>query len=217
MTGDLTEDGVDAQFEVLAEVLAGSRIPPEKITMVPGNHDVYADPTAWSRALDGPLRPYAPTCTLSSTISLRDAVIVPVSTLIRQHWTRSAGAIERMELDRLERLCRGGRFQGRAVIVAQHHPPYSHPFRFMQWIDGLQNPQGIGGLLRRFPDLHVVHGHMHRLLDRSFDLNGAARAFCGEAVVAGDRPLRLYQVQGGAMLPIANREVVTVGSGSDLR
>src|SRR4051794_830443 len=54
ITGDLTEDGAPAQFEVLAEVLADSRISPERITLVPGNHDAYTNGTAYAEALEGP-------------------------------------------------------------------------------------------------------------------------------------------------------------------
>src|SRR5687768_5469477 len=63
ITGDLTEDGVDAQFQVLADILAESRIPPSQTTLVPGNHDAYTDEGAWARALAGPLRAYAETST----------------------------------------------------------------------------------------------------------------------------------------------------------
>jgi 3',5'-cyclic AMP phosphodiesterase CpdA len=36
ITGDLTEDGVDSQFELLAEVLHASGIDPQRVTLVPG-------------------------------------------------------------------------------------------------------------------------------------------------------------------------------------
>src|SRR5437868_3871318 len=51
ITGDLTEDGHMAQFEVLAELLADSKIPPERVTLVPGNHDAYIDPDGYAEAM----------------------------------------------------------------------------------------------------------------------------------------------------------------------
>src|SRR5689334_5809263 len=39
VTGDLTEDGTEAQFEALAEVFLDSGIDPREVTLVPGNHD----------------------------------------------------------------------------------------------------------------------------------------------------------------------------------
>jgi Icc protein len=61
VTGDLTEDSHPEQFEVLADVLWRCRIPPQRLTLVPGNHDLYTSADAWDRALDGPLGPYAST------------------------------------------------------------------------------------------------------------------------------------------------------------
>src|ERR1043166_2919751 len=60
ITGDLTEDGDMAQFELLAELLAESRIPPERITLLPGNHAAYTEEGAYDAALAGPLKAYAP-------------------------------------------------------------------------------------------------------------------------------------------------------------
>src|SRR6266487_2641590 len=59
LSGDLTADGTPDQFEQVARVLLESRIDPAKVTLVPGNHDAYADPRAFERALEGPLRPFA--------------------------------------------------------------------------------------------------------------------------------------------------------------
>src|SRR4051794_40372705 len=44
VTGDLTEDGTAAQFEVLAEVFLESGIDPREVTFTAGNHDAYTDP-----------------------------------------------------------------------------------------------------------------------------------------------------------------------------
>ena len=52
ITGDLTEDGSDGQFEELASILAGSGLSPARVTLVPGNHDAYTYPDG-TRALMG--------------------------------------------------------------------------------------------------------------------------------------------------------------------
>src|SRR5688572_2232868 len=43
LTGDLTEDGMPAQYELLAELLSDADLDPHRVTIVPGNHDRYAD------------------------------------------------------------------------------------------------------------------------------------------------------------------------------
>ena len=55
VSGDLTELGDDAEFELFAEVLEAAGIPAENVTLVPGNHDAYTTADGWSRALEGPL------------------------------------------------------------------------------------------------------------------------------------------------------------------
>src|SRR5690348_1512783 len=52
ITGDVTEDGIESQFLVLADVLRESDWPAHRVTLVPGNHDAYAEEDAWSRAFD---------------------------------------------------------------------------------------------------------------------------------------------------------------------
>ena len=82
ITGDLTEDGVDAQFEVLGEALHKSRLDPDCVTLVPGNHDGYADPGAFARAMHGPLRAFRRTSGEGALSVLPGAVIAPVSTMM---------------------------------------------------------------------------------------------------------------------------------------
>src|SRR5688500_14328939 len=61
LTGDLTEDGVPEQFEVLAQLLAECAFAPEQITLVPANRGGYTGADAFERALCGPLAPWAET------------------------------------------------------------------------------------------------------------------------------------------------------------
>lgn len=190
ITGDLTEDARDAQFSLLAELLAASPFLPEQVTLVPGNHDAYA-PDAWSRALDGPLAAWAPTS--RGLVDLADALLVPLSTAVEQFWTRSSGALA--ELPDLGTLLE--RARDRAVLVALHHPP----FRVLHhWIHGLSNHVDVHALLAAHPSLHCLHGHTHRATTRAVD-GGAPRLFCVEAVAESAAPGRSYQVADGRMAP----------------
>ncbi|HZU84273.1 MAG TPA: metallophosphoesterase, partial [Polyangiaceae bacterium] len=47
ISGDLTETGAPGEFESLAEVLHDSAVPAGRITLVPGNHDLYSSPDGW--------------------------------------------------------------------------------------------------------------------------------------------------------------------------
>lgn len=204
LTGDLTEDGVDAQFEVLAEVLAESGWAPERVTLVPGNHDYYAEQGAWARALAGPLRAYAETSTGGRPLAIGGAVLVPISTACYQPFTRSAGAIAREHLEAAERAARETRRSGRAVILAQHHPPRPHPFPPMQWIDGLAQHAEIMAVLREHDHVHLVHGHTHVRRHAPVRSGAADRIFSTEAAVHGAAPVAVYEAKHGRVLAAAD-------------
>jgi Icc protein len=210
ITGDVTEDGADEQFEILAEVLSESRISPHHVTIVPGNHDAYIDGGAWSRALEGPLRPFAPTSTPGTVIPLRDVSFVPVSTACHQTVITSGGAIESAELERLAELVGDPALRGRPLVLAQHHPP-GRQIPVVQWVDGLREHATMSQLFAQNPHLYVLHGHTHRATSRSFKEGESPRIFSAKAVVDSDSPLRLYEASPGGLSPVADDMVDGVG------
>lgn len=202
ITGDLTEDGLDRQFQILAEVLAESGLPPAQVTLIPGNHDAYDDGAAFARALAGPLRAYAPTSTTGVPFFLGDAAVLPMSTAFSQPYTRSAGAIEGRELEAAARVAEQARLAGRALVLAMHHPPQRR-LPVMQWIDGLAQHAEVGRLLEAHDHAHVLHGHTHEAIDRAVRPGASPRIFSTAAVVDGEAPLRFYRARHGRLWPEA--------------
>jgi 3',5'-cyclic AMP phosphodiesterase CpdA len=202
ITGDLTEDGTEQQFETLAEILIDSGIDPNCITLTAGNHDAYENTDAFEQALKGPLKPFAKTSKPGSIVDLGDVVVVPISTVIAQPYTRSAGMIPdehlRLVSDALIKL----KGTGRTVIIAQHHAPFHHPFPAMQWIDGLQNYTSIRDRIENFSEAYVLHGHHHSSSDRPIVRRGPVRSFGTGAVVSCDHPLRFYETYENRLYPV---------------
>jgi 3',5'-cyclic AMP phosphodiesterase CpdA len=207
VTGDLTEDGVAAQFEILAEVLAESRLAPSRVTLLPGNHDAYDDGAAFERALRGPLAPFAPTSTHGVPVMLRDVVILPLSTAVQQPYTRAAGVLDGRSLDAAAALAAESRRSGRAMVLAMHHAPHRR-MPVMQWFDGLLQHAAVGDLLERHDHAHVLHGHLHEAADRAVRPGAKPRIFGAEAVVDGSAPLRLYEARHGTLSPVRSAEPV---------
>ena len=82
----------EAQFEVLAEILADSGMEPSEVTLAAGNHGVTATPTprtCTARSAQG-VRGDQPS---GRDHGLDDLVVVPVSTVIKQPISRSAGVM----------------------------------------------------------------------------------------------------------------------------
>lgn len=203
LTGDLTEDGADAQFDVLAEALEAGPIPPRRVTIVPGNHDAYTDGAAFARALCGPLRAYAPTSTPGAMTRLRDAVVLAISTAVPQSVLRAVGAIDARQSAILEAIAGSPELSTTAVVLAQHHSPLGSPIAPLRWMDGLREHARQRVLLERHPHLHVLHGHTHRVVDRRVRSDSPhAQVFSAAAVVESDTPLRMYEASGGSVRPM---------------
>jgi 3',5'-cyclic-AMP phosphodiesterase len=203
ISGDLTEVGTPDQFEAFAEELAASAIEPERFTLVPGNHDAYTSGEAWRRALEGPLRPYASGAAVEpgKVVERGDIVLLPIDVSVFQSIARSAGELSPANGDALEHRLDDPAFGKKAIVVVQHHQPFAHARSAWQWIDGLRGTARIMDLLARHPRVSVLHGHMHRVVDRIVGL-GMSRIFGAPAIVEdaeGQPRVRLYDVRDGTL------------------
>jgi 3',5'-cyclic AMP phosphodiesterase CpdA len=167
VTGDLVNLALTAEFAAAHQWLARLG-PPERVTVVPGNHDAYVRAAAahplryWGDYMrgdaDGPLTapgaathfPFVRRRGPLALVGLSTAV--PTGPLMA---TGRLGADQLMRLaDTLEALGREGLFR----VVLIHHPPLSRPSQHLKrLIDA--------GALRRIIAQHgaelVLHGHAH--------------------------------------------------------
>jgi 3',5'-cyclic AMP phosphodiesterase CpdA len=207
ITGDLTEDGVAGQFEVLAEVLHNSGISPDRITLVPGNHDGYTGFGAWDRALSGPLRAFQG----ADHTVLPDALIIPVSTMIEgQLFLRSRGVVRHEDVLRVRGLAVSEEHQQRAIVVAQHHPPSHHALGAIEWIDGVLNALSMRSLLVEQPRIHVLHGHGHIKTTKHLSGREHAQIYSTSSVrdqYGEDGSLRFYAPENGLLRELPNGSV----------
>jgi Icc protein len=187
VTGDLTEEGTIEQFEAVAAVLDEARIDPARVTLLPGNHDVYAHANAWADALAGPLRPYARTSASGMVVELADLVLAPVSTTRAQRWWRSAGEVSTPER--------------RAIVQAVQTATRVHRAAW-HWFDGLLDHASMRPMLRAMEHTYVLHGHLHERRDDHFEGETIAHIFGAAAVVEDPDSLRLYRVVGETVVPI---------------
>jgi len=203
ISGDLTEVGTPLQYEAFAATLHDSAIHPERVTLVPGNHDAYSSGDAWKRALEGPLRAFATGAAAEPgrVVDRGDVVFLPIDVSCYQSIARSAAELTPANGDALERRLRDPGFDHKAVVVVQHHQPFSHARSAWQWWDGLRGHARLMDLLGRYRPVSLLHGHMHKVLDRIAGL-GKSRIFCAPAIVEdleGEPRVRLYDVRDGAL------------------
>jgi Icc protein len=200
LSGDLTEIGTPGEFETLAECLHDSGIAAERITLVPGNHDLYTSADAWQWALAGPLAAFARSSASKpgKMVDVGDATLMPIDATFHQPVTRSAGVIAPAVLEAVERRARDSAFAHRPLVLVQHHPPFVRKTKAWHWVDGLIGARRMMALLEKFRHLFVMHGHLHAVVDRALGC-GVHRIF-GVTAVVDDRDaprVRVYDVRGG--------------------
>jgi 3',5'-cyclic AMP phosphodiesterase CpdA len=202
ISGDLTEIGAPGEFETLAEVLHDSGFAPDKVTLVPGNHDLYSSANGWKWALEGPLAAFARTSATEpgKIVDVGGAALLPIDATFHQPVTRSAGHIEDATIDLIARRAVDPALAGRPLVVVQHHPPFVRTTSAWHWIDGLMGAQRLMSVLDACRNLFVLHGHLHTIVDRILSC-GVARILGATAVVDDrDAPrVRLYDVRDGRL------------------
>jgi 3',5'-cyclic AMP phosphodiesterase CpdA len=202
ISGDLTEIGSPGEFECLGEALHDSGIAPERITLVPGNHDLYTSADAWTLALDGPLAAFRATSATEPgrIIECAGVRFMPLDVARFQPLTRSAGWIEDATLDAVQRRAADPGLADRPLLVVQHHPPFVRATQAWQWVDGLIGAARLMSILETFRHLFVLHGHLHSAVNRVLGC-GVARVLGATAIVddkEGPR-VRLYDVRDGRL------------------
>lgn len=185
LTGDLTETGTPEQFEALAELLH-EHLTPESVVLCPGNHDAYASPDAWRSALEGPLAAFrrAAAEEPGKIVAFGDHRILPIDTTFHQRVPRSAGEFSADDVRALAERLADRELRDRPVILAMHHSPFPHTSRAWHWIDGLQGGERLVELLVRFPNVDVLHGHLHFEVERT--LGGSRPRVFGTTAVVED-------------------------------
>lgn len=212
ITGDLTEMGDAAEFEHFANLLEDAGIPDGGVTLVPGNHDAYTSGAAWRRALEGPLARWAnASATEAGTMVIRgDVAILPIDTSCFQSLARSGGLFTPEAARAVQARIDDPALRNKAIVLVMHHPPFVHHKNpVAEWIDGLRGCTHVLDMLARHPQVQILHGHMHRVVDRIAALGkgvagvaNRARIFGAPATVddGDDSPrVRLYDLRDGAL------------------
>lgn len=212
ISGDLTELGDQTEFEHFAEVLEDANMPEDSVTLVPGNHDAYTSESAWKKAIAGPLRRFANASAgePGKVVDGGDVAFLPIDTSCFQNIVRAGGEFTADAARAVEARLEDPALRSKAIVLVLHHAPFAHyKTPMMQWLDSLRGCTQVIDLLRRHPRLQVLHGHLHRVVDRMLEVKGSTRTriFGAPAVCdanepgreAGGEHVRMYDVRDGAL------------------
>lgn len=159
-TGDLVDNGTDAEYKILFTILEALELP---LYILPGNHDDAALLRMYLH-LHGYLRADE-AGHLGTVIDSHSVRLVLVDTTDA---SRHDGVFPPARADWLDRVLR--RQPDRPTLVAMHHPPFATG---IWWMDAM----GIEGtdrarfeaVVRDHPQVvQVVAGHIHRSISRSW-------------------------------------------------
>jgi hypothetical protein len=72
----------------------------------------------------------------------------------------------------------------------------------MNAVDGLRNPRPMLDLLVQRAELRVVHGHIHRRIDKHLERRTHPQVFAARAARDGEDLVRFYHAEGGELQPM---------------
>jgi 3',5'-cyclic AMP phosphodiesterase CpdA len=163
VTGDLVNIGLPAEHAQALDWLR-SIGPPERVSVVPGNHDIYTstghDPGAmrWRRymACDERGLDVAHPDQFPYVRRIGEAVLIGVNSAIHTAPGRAIGRVGTAQRERLASALE--RHAGTCRIVMIHHPPVAgHAKAHHELIDAME----VDAVLRRAGAELVIHGHNH--------------------------------------------------------
>jgi 3',5'-cyclic AMP phosphodiesterase CpdA len=165
LTGDLANVSLDGEWRAALAWIDMSGVPPEAITVIPGNHDAYVPKVVEARAFERLFAPYMASDlpradgTDYPFVHLRDDVaLVGVSSAVATGDLGAWGLIGEAQLARLEALLAAPELGGKTRVVLVHHPPVLHKGREEH---NLRDRAALAAVLARTGADLVLHGHDH--------------------------------------------------------
>jgi 3',5'-cyclic AMP phosphodiesterase CpdA len=178
VTGDVTNLALEGEFE-LARDLIGDAIglDPSRVTVVPGNHDLYTRGARDSRRFEH----YFGACLESDlpelavdvagarfpVVKLRgDVAIVGLTSAVPRPPFVAAGEIGSAQARALARVLEHPEVAKRTLVLALHHPVVYDGSGMKRYVEGLRDAYRVLALVEPIGKGLVLHGHLHRRVQR---------------------------------------------------
>jgi 3',5'-cyclic AMP phosphodiesterase CpdA len=223
VTGDLTNLSLETVFELALKVLGQLRMGPERISVVPGNHDVYTLGSHRARRFEGYFKPY-----VSSDLPLPDGSVFPfvrlgedvavigLSSALPRPPLVASGRLGRWQTDALDRLALDPRIRARFPVVLVHHPLINPPSPWKTRFEGLADAASLEAIMRRLGRGLVAHGHLHRRMHRRLGpihVVGATSTSLESAAPDRMSGYNVYEIERGELVR-ASARVLDLASGT---
>ena len=208
LTGDLSNIALEGEWRAALAWIDMCGVPPEAITVIPGNHDAYVPAVVAARTFERLFAAYMasdlprdPAGADYPFVHLRDQVaLIGVSSAVPTGDLGAWGRIGEQQLARLAALLAAPELADKVRVVLVHHPPVLHRPGEER---NLRDRDGLGAVLARAGADLVLHGHDHA--DQKAELPGPdgrkIPVIGGGSASYGGRPERrarwnIYEIEG---------------------
>lgn len=174
ITGDVTNLALEVELQLVRRVIDDVLgLPRDRVSIVPGNHDVYTKGSERSRRFFHAFEPYLqsdlPELATSHAagpfpfVKLRGPVaIIGLASAAPRLPFVAAGKLGKAQLDALGAILRHPEVAKRTPVVLQHHPLHNPPSALKARLEGLDDADRLIDELSVVPQGLVLHGHLHR-------------------------------------------------------
>lgn len=176
ITGDLSNLALEGEFELVRRFLDDELgLAPERVSIIPGNHDAYTAgahrsrrfATTFARYLQSDLPELTAPGEVFPFVHLRGAAaLIGLSTALPRLPLVASGALGRAQLDALERILAHPEVRDRTPVILQHHPIHNPRSRAKTALEGLVDADAEAHALRHLARGLLLHGHLHRRVHR---------------------------------------------------
>ncbi len=179
ITGDLTNLALEPEFARAKEVFARMGLPADRVSVVPGNHDLYTGGARRTQRFASFFREHItsdlPIDTEDSHpsgpfpyVRLRGPVaIIGLSTAVPRLPLVSSGYAGRRQLELLAEILDHAEVKSRTPVLLMHHP-LVNPGHVLTLLRGFLEASKVRALLERCAHSLVLHGHLHERVRHEF-------------------------------------------------
>ena len=182
ITGDLSNLALEGEFELVHRFLDEELgLPPDRVSIIPGNHDAYTSgahrtrrfATTFAKYLKSDLPELTAPGEVFPYVHLRGATaIIGLSTALPRLPLVASGTLGREQLAALTRILAHPEVQARTVVILQHHPIHNPRSRAKTALEGLTDADEEAHVLQRLRRGLLLHGHLHRRVHRKLATEG---------------------------------------------
>ena len=173
ITGDLTNLALEQEFDAVKKLLEDDLgLPADKISAVPGNHDLYTRGAMRDRRFTTWFAEYVKSDLpeLSAEIDLGhfpfvklrgSAAIIGLSSAVPRPPLMASGELGKPQLEALQRILDHDEVKKRTPVLLMHHPIHNPPSKMKTFVEGLWYADALSDALKVVPRALLLHGHLH--------------------------------------------------------